>query len=488
MKRFIIGALATAAAFVGLAGAGAQRTTIRGGGPVLTIGTIFAQTEPTVSISGVTITGGATSTSPESQAFVGADGVIALGGGIEVPPNADFSGGATVTLTDSVVTRNSVSPTATLPFGPPCQDGNPCPFAEAGGGGIDTWGALTLTNTEVSDNLVGGPAGVASDAEGAGVFAHLATVTLSGSTITGNRAIATAPNGRFADGGGVFATGGSLSIDRTLVSANSVSLATSFPGSVETDAHGAGVHIAGDDDCVDPGNCVSASITSSIISGNTVFATNSAGDAVGFCGGICNDGVLALSHTTLSGNSVSASASAGAASADSGGLGQGGPATITDSSLTNNSVSATGGTGDTIAQAGGLSTGDPDVMTTITRTTVSGGHVTASSSSGDAVVFGGGMSNGGLLTVDASEFSHNVAQAKGSSGSAHGGGIWNSDFGGGPGSTMTLTSSVVRNNQLVAQKGIAVSGGGGLYNTATAVLGGDTIRSNAPDDCAGVSC
>src|SRR6185437_8454391 len=196
MKRFIIGALATAAAFVlvaagaaapngdvcvggphcyatvqaamdaasdgdtihvnpgtfsggvtitksiTLAGAGAQRTTIRGGGPVLTIGTIFAPTEPTVSISGVTITGGATSTSPESRAFVGADGVIALGGGIEVPPNADFSGGATVTLTDSVVTRNSVSPTATLPFGPPCPDDNPCPFAQAGGGGIDTWGDL----------------------------------------------------------------------------------------------------------------------------------------------------------------------------------------------------------------------------------------------------------------------------------------------------------------------------------------------------------
>ena len=80
----------TITASVNLVGAGAQRTTIRGGGPVLTIGAIFAPTEPTVSIDGVTITGGVTTSSPESQGFVGADGVIALGGGISVPPAANF--------------------------------------------------------------------------------------------------------------------------------------------------------------------------------------------------------------------------------------------------------------------------------------------------------------------------------------------------------------------------------------------------------------
>ena len=470
-----------------LTGAGAQRTTIKGGGPVLTIGTIFATDEPTVSISGLTITGGVTSNSPESQAFVGADNVIALGGGIEVPPNADFSGGAVVTITDSVITGNRASPTATQPFGPPCPDGNACPFAWAGGGGIDTWGALTLTNTTVSSNLAGGSSGVASDNEGAGVFAHLAAVTITQSTIINNRAIGNLPNARFADGGGVFVTGGSLAIDHTLVSGNSVSLSAAFPGSVETAANGAGVHIGGDDDCVDVGNCVAASIDASVISGNSVSATNSGGDAVAFCGGICNDGALTLQSTNVSGNSVDASSPVAGASGDSAGLGEGGPATISNSSFTNNAVTATGSNGLSVAQAGGLSTGDQDVATTITGTTVSGNHVTARSASGQAVVFGAGMSNGGLLTVQASSFSQNVAQAKGPSGSAHGGGIWNSDFGGGPGSTLTLSNSVVRNNSLVGQKGITVSGGG-LYNTATTVLTGNVIRANSPDDCAGVSC
>ena len=45
---------------VELIGAGARATTISGGGPVLTIGRFGAASEPTVSIAGVTITGGRT--------------------------------------------------------------------------------------------------------------------------------------------------------------------------------------------------------------------------------------------------------------------------------------------------------------------------------------------------------------------------------------------------------------------------------------------
>jgi pectin methylesterase-like acyl-CoA thioesterase len=69
-----------------ITGAGPNSTTIRGGGPVVTIGTFLAPTEPTVSISDVTITGGVTTTSPESNPWVGKDNVIALGGGISILP------------------------------------------------------------------------------------------------------------------------------------------------------------------------------------------------------------------------------------------------------------------------------------------------------------------------------------------------------------------------------------------------------------------
>jgi hypothetical protein len=54
-----------------IVGAGADSTVIRGGGPVITIGSFGATTDPTVSIDAVTITGGVTRSSPESIPFSG---------------------------------------------------------------------------------------------------------------------------------------------------------------------------------------------------------------------------------------------------------------------------------------------------------------------------------------------------------------------------------------------------------------------------------
>ena len=62
---------------VKLVGVGSGRTTISGGGPVLTIGTFGAANEPTVTIDGVTITGGVTRSSPMSTPFTGHEGVFA---------------------------------------------------------------------------------------------------------------------------------------------------------------------------------------------------------------------------------------------------------------------------------------------------------------------------------------------------------------------------------------------------------------------------
>jgi hypothetical protein len=57
-----------------------------------------------------------------------------------------------VTITDAVVTGNRAEPavpsvTAKCPAGPR-------PFAQAGGGGIDNWGSLTLVRTRVTNNAV----------------------------------------------------------------------------------------------------------------------------------------------------------------------------------------------------------------------------------------------------------------------------------------------------------------------------------------------
>ena len=76
---------------VQLKGVGAARTIVRGGGPVLTIGTDGAATEPTVSISGLTVTGGVNT----------GDGNEARGGGLLIPAAAN-----------GAPARSSPSPTA----------------------------------------------------------------------------------------------------------------------------------------------------------------------------------------------------------------------------------------------------------------------------------------------------------------------------------------------------------------------------------------
>jgi hypothetical protein len=113
---------------VSLLGVSAGATTIEGGGPVITIGDGTA--DLSVSISRVTITGGFNDSKPESQF---GPGFFAAGGGVLIPEAADHTTGATVTISDSVISGNRVT------AGPPqplC--GNPCSFAS--GGGIANWG------------------------------------------------------------------------------------------------------------------------------------------------------------------------------------------------------------------------------------------------------------------------------------------------------------------------------------------------------------
>ena len=145
-------------------------------GDTITIG-------PGTFAGGVTITGGVTRSSPESVPFTGVDGVWAAGGGVEIPPDASMLSGATVTISNSMITGNHVDPSATVPSGIPCpgfSDGQ-CPFASAVGGGIDSWGQLTLVNTTVSRNTLGAAAGLpplSSDNDGAGITSDQGSLTL----------------------------------------------------------------------------------------------------------------------------------------------------------------------------------------------------------------------------------------------------------------------------------------------------------------------
>jgi hypothetical protein len=453
---------------VNLVGAGAQRTTIRGGGPVLTIGTIFAASEPTVSIDGVTITGGVTTSSPESQGFVGADNVIAFGGGIDVPPNADFTGGANLTVSNSVITGNRAAPTAALPFGPPCPGDVNCPFAWAGGGGINTYGNLSLANSVVSNNTV---AGDASDADAAGIYSHLGAVTISNSVIRGNQALAVAPNGRFADSGGVFVEGGSLQMTGSSVSGNSATLAAGLPSSVDLAGHAGGIHVAD--------SVATATITSTTITGNSATMTNSVGDAQADSGGLHTDIGVTLSNDVISANRVTAQTlpgSTGNVDAESGAGEFSG--SFTNVRFTGNTVDASSAAGDANA-GGGASVFDGG---TIINGLVSDNHVHASSPFGAMSAGGGGMNFAGDATLQNTIVSGNTVAATGGSGSATGGGL-NAD--GGP--SLTLQNVVVTRNRLSGSTGLTVQGGG-VYVTGPFTETHSIVAANSPDNCSGPSC
>ena len=478
---------------VQIVGAGAGKTIIAGGGPVLTIGRYGASREPVVSLRGVTITGGVTHSSALSAALVGKAGVIALGGGVEIPPAAGFGDGATVQLRDSVITGNRVAPQATVPSGLPCG----CAFAFAGGGGVDNWGALTIANTVVDNNESGGA--VASDADAAGVFSAQGSVTVSNSVITGNRAAAVRPNGRFAEGGGLYVSttpffvnaqrpAGTLTMTGSRVAGNAADLSTGFPSKVEAHAQAGGLFIGGDDDCSQPDSgCAQATITDSTVTDNQVSTRNAAGDAIAFSGGVNNDGVLNLQNSSISANRVSAKAATGSgagAFADSAGLGMGGYAAIDRSRIDDNTVTATAASGDASAAFAGMSTGNPSRPVTVTDSVIAHNRLTASTDHGTATVQGAGIGHlDGPVLLSRTLITGNSGTANGPTTVAQGGGIINLA---GESAPLTLSHSVITANQLTSV-GAGTPQGGGLYTTVPVVLTSTVITGNRPDQCFG-SC
>ena len=463
---------------VTLAGAGAGSTVIRGGGPVLTIGAYGASAEPTVSISGVTITGGVARSSPESVPFVGQDGVIARGGGVEIPPNAGFTGGATVTISNSVITGNLADPTHALPLGPPCPGGVSCPFAQAAGGGVDNWGTLTLVNTTVSNNRIGsatGLAAVVSDADGGAIANELGALAVTNSTISGNQASATAPNGRFADSGGMFLDGGSLTMSNSAVTGNRASLAASLPDSVQVNAVAGGVHVTS--------GVTTATISNTIVTGNSVSMTNAIGDATAFSGGLHTDGTFTLTNDVIANNSVYSATlpgSSGNAEGDSGAGEMAG--TISSTRFTGNSVTVKSASGTASAAAGAaIFTG------TLTSSAVSDNAVSASSPHGTVVLVGGGLQSGGPLTLRNTIVSRNRGDANGLTGTAQGGGIFAVDEsanGGPPGGPLILINSTITGNALNGSSGTTLQGGG-IFATNPVTLTNTTITNNSPGQCDG---
>jgi hypothetical protein len=481
-------------------GSGASKTIIKGGGPVLTIGEAFAPREPKVTISKVKITGGHTTSSPLSKEFEGKKNVIALGGGIAIPPGEftkdHYADGATVKVTASVISGNRVGPTATVPSEGAACPGGPCPYAFAGGGGIDNWGNLTLERTEVSHNLA---AGVGSDATGGGIDSDQGSLDLRHSTITDNRAIAGVPNGRYAEGGGIF-TGSILSGEAPVavrirggsISDNEASLRSKLPyfvgdgkgSTIDMNANGGAAHFVG-------GSAIS--ISHARINENEVSVEDPNGEPYAFDSAIhvSEGSTIELSHSTIEDNRLRAKVGSSEHVGPSGSaIDINGPATgghaagVSHVRITGNTTLVTSEDGEAWA-AGALYNGNPTRRATrITHSVISGNRVEARSAHGPAIAFGGGIINQRRLVLQHDLIGNNHAVATGPKGFARGGGIWNDRLFVKRPPHLTLDHTGVIGNTLSASSDLPVKGGG-LFTAFPVTLDHSPIVHNHPDQCAG---
>jgi hypothetical protein len=479
-----------------LAGSGADHTTISGGGPVVTVGTEGAATEPTVQIRGVTITGGRTTSSFEGTQF-------ALGGGVLIPPGAvlndndDHAPGATVTIERSHIVGNQAAPSSSVDSPFPCPPAECLFTAEAGGGGIDSWGALTVRDSLVADNVSTGP--MASDADGAGIYAQQGSLTLDHATVTANRAQAQEPNGRSAEGAGVlFATFGApggtcvapqpscaLTIQDSSITGNASTLHTGLPAMVDGTLVGLSVNGGG----INVGPSIPTTITATHIDDNRVSALAPNGEPVAVDAGmLMGDSPLTMRASTVDDNRTDA---VGATFADQGVVGSAleldGPGSLDRVTVAGNETTITARQ---VAEASGAFAvfnfdNDP-ALVTVTDSAIVHNHTTAVSPRGSAQALGGGVFNNSLLSLSHTLVATNQSDARAPSGDAQGGGIWNGVDISGPPVSLTLDHSAVTGNQASGSRGVTASGGG-LFTTSPVTLLASRIAFNEPDQCVGCS-
>ena len=464
-----------------LHGAGRGDTVIRGGGPVVTVGTFGAATEPAVTITGFTITGGITRQSPGRP-------YEALGGGIYVPPSAGYGSGASLTLTRSAVTKNRVTPRAAVDSGLPCGAVN-CVFGQAGGGGLDSWGRLTLDRVLVTDNTASGKN--TSDADGAGVYVQQGAATVERSVIKDNSALAHAPNGRFAEGAGLMVdtffsppgTAASLTLRHSAISHNTSHLTSDLPSFaggalINMNANAGGIHV-GD---------LAATVSDSTIRGNAAIADDPHGEPLGIDAGmLVGDGPLTMTRTTISDNhTYTRSATTADVGPDGSALELDGPGKISDLDLSHNF--ATSVTKDGAAAVNGalavLNFNNDPQLVSIRNSRVSGNRTQAVSRTGSATTQGSGIFNNSLLRLQQVEVDRNLGTATGSTGVAQGGGIWNGAEVSGPPVELTLVNTRIVHNMLIGSPTIHASGGG-LYTTVPISQRRVLIAHNRPDQCSG---
>lgn len=471
---------------IGLAGSGANATVISGGGPVVTIGS--ASSAPTVSLTGLTVTGGVTTTDPQAPKCgpdvptcgPGYTTATALGGGIEAFP------GTTVTIESSVVTGNTARPATTVSsVKAKCPGNVACPASFGDAAGIDNWGTMTIQSSIVSDNHAEG-----SQSNGGGIADESgASLTIRDSSITGNSASASAAfTGRFVSGGGIFVDGGAtLAVENSSIQGNSANLTDVLPhpyplqggGTDQANAQGGGVFLA---------DGSSGSFRNSSLDGNAVTVDGPTGEPFGVDGALCacGDVQLSVENSEVKGNTTSLHVLSTTDSGQSGGIFEAdGSTSLRNIRVTGNHVDIETLAGDAQAIGTLMFFPPPGEGATIDGGSISGNTVTATAGGGAATIQGVGITNNGPLALENSRVDGNTGTATGDGGFAQGGGIWNGLLFGGPESPLTLRSSQVQGNSLSVGSGLSAEGGGIFTTGFPVTLDHAVVARNAPDDCAG---
>jgi len=428
-----------------ITGNGAANTIIDGGG----------------SSNNLTVSGGApvTITGLTVQNVTSGYGGIqnTLGGNLtlsQVTLTANNGGGGILNWNGSILTASGITVTANTGTAP-------------GGGGIQNYATLNMSNSTVSNNTEAG--------EGGGIYNTTPGVLLlTNDLITQNTA---ATGGAPGLGGGIYNGGGAITASQVTLSNNTAKGTLLSPSS---DGLGGGIYTAGG----------RVNLSSDTISGNTATGT---GNGNGFGGGIYAAGtIVSANGVSVSGNtaagdttvspvgvggigggiysnptpsfnfingSVSGNVANGVGAAGGGIYANGGRFIATNDTVSGNKATGTGAVGggiflDTTASPVGLT------FVTVSSNTasgsgggiyVAGGSLTLNESLvtlNTAGLNGGGIDvAGGTVTVNSTTISHNTATA------GNGGGIYLS------GGNLYLLSDLITANKAVLGGGIFVAGG-----------------------------
>ncbi|HWE39476.1 MAG TPA: right-handed parallel beta-helix repeat-containing protein [Isosphaeraceae bacterium] len=337
-----------------------------------------------------------------------------------------------------------------------------------GGGGILNMGSLTLDDSTVSNNFVHVGGGFLQDfpVYGGGIWNDGGTLTVVGSTITGNglESISVYDTSNYpgddappAEGGGIASTGGDVTIEGSTISGNAAAGIDVFvqqqppglPGAWGGDAAGGGI-------AVTAGRLL---VLDSTVSGNS--ATGANGDFGG------PGGYQFFTPDGKDGGNGGMAVGGGIEVA-------GGTATIESSTITGNS--ATGGSGG--------SGGDADTSGDLSPYPYSSYDGGAGGRGGSAA--GGGINveaGAGPVAVTASSVTANTAQGGlGAPGGAGGvGETYDQD-----GNTIPIIGNEGADGSGGSTAGGGVAGGVGLTVLNTTITGNQTFGGNvAPDDNSG---